>query len=238
MLCENTIKNLQPHIKDNRIQTGMGNGSQIDGMITNFRQGSVREPDTSAGYGFEILYDENSYDNYLVKVKSDVEGCVKSIRELYASLKPEDQQPSINSLTSLVEANYQEERKILAMVGVFAILSILMTMMAIIALSSYHAQMQTKDIAIMKSFGCSRRKIFSDMALGFIWPVLAGALVTVPAAWLYIQHWLEGYPERIANSAWIYTAAVILVLVIVTVAISSQAAKLMYTDPASELKKE
>ena len=124
------------------------------------------------------------------------------------------------------------------MVGLFAFLSILMTIMAIIALSGYYAQMQTKDVAIMKSFGCSRRRIFGEMVFGFIWPVLAACTVAVPSAWLYIQHWLEKYPERIGNNAWIYVSAILIVLVIVSSAISSQAYKLMNTNPASELKKE
>ena len=137
-----------------------------------------------------------------------------------------------------MEENYKEERRTLAMVGVFAILSILMTMMAIIALSGYYARMQTKDVAIKKSFGCSRRKIFTDMTSGFIWPVIAGAAVAIPSSWLYIRHWLDKYPVRIENGAWIYVCALAVILVIVGISIASQAARLMNTDPAAELKKE
>ena len=235
MFCETAYRNLENHIKDNQVE-GMIPG-QIDGIIKDFRMGNVKEPETSVGYYFTIR-EAQKYDNILVKVHGSVDAGAKSIRELYSTLKPQDQQPEVTPLADLVADNYKEEQRILAMVGLFAFLSILMTIMAIIALSGYYAQMQTKDVAIMKSFGCSRRRIFCGMVFGFIWPVLAACTVAVPSAWLYIQHWLEKYPERIVNHAWIYISAILIVLFIVSSAISFQAYKLMKTNPASELKKE
>ena len=231
------MNNLLPHIKDNHIATGTGKGSQFDGIIKDFRMGNVKDAETSAGYSFTVR-DPMNYDGFLVKVNCDEEEAVEKIRELYSGLKPQEQQPSVDSLSSLVEENYREERRTLAMVGVFAILSILMTMMAIIALSGYYARMQTKDVAIRKSFGCSRRKIFTDMTSGFLWPVIAGAAIAIPASWLYIRHWLDKYPVRIENGAWIYVCALAVILVIVGISITSQAVRLMNTDPAAELKKE
>ena len=235
MYCETTYRNLENHIKDNQVDgTAMG---QIDGIIKDFRMGNVKEPETSIGYYFTIR-EAQKYDKILVKVYCSVEEGAKSIKQLYTTLKPQDQQPEVTPLADLVADNYKEEQRILAMVGVFALLSILMTIMAIIALSSYYAQMQTRDVAIMKSFGCSRRRIFGTMVFGFTWPVLAACSIAVPAVWIYIQHWLEKYPERIGNHAWIYVSAIVIVLVIVSLMISFQAYKLMNTNPASELKKE
>ena len=124
------------------------------------------------------------------------------------------------------------------MTAVFSLLNILMTIMAIIALSGYYAQMKTKDVAIRKSFGCSRRKVFYDTVLGFIWPVGAAALLAIPAAWYFIRHWLSKYPVRIENSLWIYISALAIVLLVVTASMAVQAARLMRTNPAEVLKKE
>lgn len=235
MYCETTYRNLENHIKGNQVE-GMIAG-QIDGIIKDFRMGNVKEPETSIGYYFTIR-EAQKFDNILVKVYGSVEEGAKSIKEMYSTLKPQDQQPEVTPLADLVTDNYKEEQRILAMVGLFAFLNILMTIMAIIALSGYYAQMQTKDVAIMKSFGCSRRRIFGTMVIGFTWPVLAACTIAVPAVWIYIQHWLEKYPERIGNHAWIYVSAIVIVLVIVSLMISFQAYKLMNTNPASELKKE
>ena len=128
--------------------------------------------------------------------------------------------------------------RILTMTAVFSLLNILMTIMAIIALSGYYAQMQTKDVAIRKSFGCSRTKVFFDTVIGFIWPVAAAAILAIPAAWFFIRHWLSKYPVRIENSLWIYISALAIVLIVVTASMATQAARLMRTNPADVLKKE
>ena len=97
---------------------------------------------------------------------------------------------------------------------------------------------KTKDVAIRKSFGCSRRKVFYETVLGFIWPVGAAALLAIPAAWYFIRHWLSKYPVQIENSFWIYISALAIVLLVVTASMAVQAARLMRTNPAEVLKKE
>lgn len=236
MVCESTVHNLEAHIKDNKISTVRP--KQIDGVIRDFRMGNVKNAEASAGYYFSLKQSPERYDNILVKVKGDVNEGISAMEDMYSGLKPANQQPKIQSLEDMVKDCYEEEQRILAMVGLFAVLSILMTIMAIIALSSYYVQMQTKDVAIRKSFGCSRRRIFAEMSIGFIWPVLAGCILAIPAAWVYIGHWLGKYPERVDNAAWLYIAALVAILLVVILTISCQATRLMNTNPASELKKE
>ena len=235
LYCKGFIENIKEHIEGNTIM--LGRRKQIDGVIEDFRMGTVKKLENAAGYAFTICNPQR-YDGLLVKVNKDTEEAVKTIRLLYSELKDADKQPTVDSLESLVENNYQEERRILTMTAVFSLLNILMTIMAIIALSGYYAQMQTKDVAIMKSFGCSRRKIFFDTVLGFIWPVAAAALLGIPAAWFFIRHWLSKYPVQIENSIWIYIAALATVLLVVTASMATQAARLMRTNPADVLKKE
>ena len=235
LYCKGFIENLKEHIEGNTIM--LGRRKQIDGVIEDFRMGTVKKLENAAGYAFTICNPQR-YDGLLVKVNKDTEEAVKTIQLLYSELKDADKQPTVDSLESLVENNYQEERRILTMTAVFSLLNILMTIMAIIALSGYYAQMQTKDVAIRKSFGCSRRKIFFDTVLGFIWPVAAAALLGIPAAWFFIRHWLSKYPVQIENSIWIYITSLAAVLLVVTASMATQAARLMRTNPADVLKKE
>lgn len=235
LYCKGFIENIKDHIEGNTIM--LGRRKQIDGVIEDFRMGTVKKVENAAGYAFTICNPQR-YDGFLVKVNKDTEEAVKTIRHLYSELKDADKQPTVDSLESLVENNYQEERRILTMTAVFSLLNILMTIMAIIALSGYYAQMQTKDVAIRKSFGCSRSKIFFDTVLGFIWPVAAAALLCIPAAWFFIRHWLSKYPVQIENSIWIYITALATVLLVVTASMATQAARLMRTNPADVLKKE
>ena len=146
--------------------------------------------------------------------------------------------PRIETLNSLVEEKFKDEQKVFAMIGTFALLSILITIMAIIALSSYSAQMSTHDTAVRKVFGSSNAEVFWQMVKGFLIPVLAGAAIAIPLAYSYIDRWLSGYPVRIEDTVWIYIISVIIVITVVIISISFQAFRLMRTNPAEALKKE
>ena len=235
LYCRSLIENLKEHIEGNTIT--LGRTHQIDGIIEDFRMGTVKRAETATGSSF-IISSPGKYDNFIVKVNGDIDEAITEIKDLYAGLKEADKQPSVESLEGMVENNYKEEMRILTMTAVFSLLNILMTIMAIIALSGYYAQMQTKDVAIRKSFGCSRTKVFFDTVIGFIWPVAAAAILAIPAAWFFIRHWLSKYPVRIENSLWIYISALAIVLIVVTASMASQAAGLMRTNPADVLKKE
>ena len=76
------------------------------------------------------------------------------------------------------------------------------------------------------------------MVKGFLIPVLAGAVVAVSLAYLYIDRWLSEYPVRIENTAWIYVTAILIVIAVVIGSISFQAVRLMRTNPTEALKKE
>lgn len=105
-------------------------------------------------------------------------------------------------------------------------------------MSSYYAKINARTSAIRKVFGISRREIFRNTVWGFTAPVLVAAVVAVPAAYIYAEHWLKNYIFKIENSPLIYICAVALVLLIVIAAVMLQALSLMHANPTDALKKE
>ena len=144
----------------------------------------------------------------------------------------------IHVLKDRILMNYKDEHKMMRLVSVFSIICILLTALAIVALSGYYAQMRTHDTAVRKVFGISRVQVFRDTVWGFVWPVLIGAAFAIPVIWAYISRWLENYALRIDNSPVIYLGALAAVLLITTAAVTIQAIRLMRTNPAEALKKE
>ena len=114
----------------------------------------------------------------------------------------------------------------------------MLTVLAIVALSGYYAQMRTHDTAVRKVFGISRVQVFWNTVWGFVWPVLIGAAFAMPIIWAYISRWLEHYSLRIEHSPAIYLASLTGILLITIAAVSLQALRLMRTNPAEALKKE
>ena len=176
------------------------------------------------------------YYNF-IKVKGNEMEALRDIKKLYAD-KGVLEAVSIQTLNQQIEEHYKKERKYQGIMLVFALLSMLLTGLGLIVLSSYWAQIQTRDTAIQKIFGCSRKDVFSSTVRSFCIPVLIGAIVAVPFALRFAGHWLEQYVVRINNSIWIYLFSVAVVLLVVIASVSVQAVRLMNTNPAEVLKKE
>ena len=236
-ICKSSYECLKPHIDSGKIK--MNVTWSVDGIIADFKSRSIKEYDPETIQGVLIQSDTDSYIyGLLVKVKGSEKEALAKIRDFYNERKTAENMPQINTLNSIVEDKFKDEKKIFTMISVFALLSIMITMMAIIALSSYSAQLGTHDTAIRKVFGSSNAEVFWKMVLGFATPVLVSTLAAVPLAYSYINYWLSKYPVRVDDTLWIYITSVIIVVAVVIASISIHAVRLTRTNPAEALKKE
>ena len=138
----------------------------------------------------------------------------------------------------MVEENIKEEQNMLKLLSVFSLICILMTIMTIVGLSSYHSKTSEKDNAIRNVFGCSKKELIRKITLEFVLPVVISAAVAIPIAYTIIGRWLEGYVIRTDNSLLIYIGAFAIVMLVVLAAIFLQAMGLVRSNPAEALKKE
>ena len=215
-----------------------------DGVVSEMRFGN--HSGTTEGITAIIVQENKRLPNYIVEVEGDVREAERIIKEHLNNIDVREHfdgynvyfKPEIKTLDELVEESYHKEKNSMTLIGIFALLCMIMTAMAIIALSSHYAQLNRHDTAVRKVFGISRNDVFWNTVLGFTIPVLAGAAVAIPAAFIYIGRWLEGYPVRIANSPLIYACTLIIILLVTLASVSLQAIRLMRTNPAEALKKE
>ena len=215
-----------------------------DGVVSEMRFGN--HSGTIEGITAIIVQENKRLPNYIVEVEGDIREAERIIKEHLNNIDVREYfdgynvyfKPEIKTLDELVEESYHKEKNSMTLIGIFALLCMIMTAMAIIALSSHFAQLNRHDTAVRKVFGISRNDVFWNTVLGFTIPVLAGAAVAIPAAFIYIERWLESYPVRIANSPLIYVSTLIIILLVTLASVSLQAIRLMRTNPAEALKKE
>ena len=214
---------------------------RIVGILEDFHIGNIKEVAKSKTI-FEVQIDDSAIEwvgnNLLVKVSGDQYEARDAIRQFYMDKGLYNDQLRIHTLEECSMMNYEDENRMMKLIAVFAIISMIMTALAIIALSSYYAQTNRHDTAVRKVFGISRGDIFWKTVWGFIAPVLIGAVVVIPLAYAYFGRWLQAYPVRIGNSPAIYAAALAIVLLVTLATVALQARRLMRTNPAEALKKE
>ena len=131
-----------------------------------------------------------------------------------------------------------QARRTLRLVELFAVLSILIALMGLLAMSTYFADENTMQIAIRKVFGSDVtieiwHNVKSFMILSGIACVI-GIPLAVWAAGLY----LERFAYRTENYGWVFPAAIVISTVIAFLSVLWQIIKASRTNPAETLKKE
>ena len=204
------------------------------GVVKDFRFGNITT--VTDGVNCITIMPADWIPLYVIKCNTEEHQAIAEISDRLKEVSINDFE--ISSMTDQLQETFIKEKNSIVMISTFAVLCVLLTIMAIVAISSYYSQMKTHDTAINKVFGASQKKVFWNMVWNFTVPILIASVISVPVAYLYIDKWLQSYPVRIENTFWIYIGSLSLVLMIVVASITLQALRLMRTNPAEALKKE
>ena len=173
----------------------------------------------------------------VVKVNGDPDDAVRTIQEFYAREKP-DLSVTVETYENIYRRTYTAEDRSLRITGLFALLTIVLTVMAMVAMSTYYARQRAKSTAVRKIMGCPRSEIYTHTLASFLSASLIAAVIAVPLIYTYIGRWLQTYSYHIGNYWWIYLLALLIVAAIAALAITYRAVQLMNTNPATALRKD
>ena len=129
-------------------------------------------------------------------------------------------------------------RRTMRLLEIFTVLAVLISLLGLLAMSTYFAGENTKQIAIRKVFGAdvnseTWRNVRSYMLLVAI-ACLIGIPLAIWAAGLYLQR----FAYRIEGYGWVFALAVVISMAIALGTVLWQTFKAAKTNPANELKKE
>ena len=170
----------------------------------------------------------------VVKVNGDPDDAVRTIQEFYAREKP-DLSVTVETYENIYRRTYTAEDRSLRITGLFALLTIVLTVMAMVAMSTYYS---AKSTAVRKIMGCPRSEIYTHTLASFLSASLIAAVIAIPLIYTYTGRWLQTYSYHIGNYWWIYLLALLIVAAIAALAITYRAVQLMNTNPAIALRKD
>jgi ABC-type transport system, involved in lipoprotein release, permease component len=129
-------------------------------------------------------------------------------------------------------------RRTLRLVELFAILSVIIALLGLLAMSTYFADENTKQIAVRKVFGSDVEKETWRNVKSYM--VLTGfaCLIGIPLAIWAARIYLERFAYRVEGYGWVFALAVVISLAIAFGTVLWQTLKAARTNPATELKKE
>ncbi len=179
----------------------------------------------------------------MIEVEGDKRTADKAIMEAYAAYSEEKNgtyvEPGQNGyIMDVLNRQLLPVKMALRLVELFMVLSVLIALLGLLAMSAYYSGENTKSIAVRKVFGSdisreTRRTVKDYMVL-----VGIACIIGIPVSVWMAGKYLSRYTYRIENYWWIFILAVVLTFAMAFGSVLWQTLKAAKTNPATELKKE
>lgn len=243
-LPESTMRALGFDYDCTQVNLDSGGMFPVCGIIEDYHKGTANTQTRGGFLDIAWIKEMEKEEDFrilrtlVVKVSGDENKAENDIKAFYKSKGFSEDEIVVKTYNKMISDLYYSEQQDLKLIAVFTMLTLLLTILAMFAMSTYYARQHSKEAALKKVMGSSRLQLFIETASGFIKSVGISIIVALPITWVAVSKWLEGYSYRIDNPVYVYIIAIMVMLLIALLSISWQMIKLMNTNPVKSLKAE
>ncbi len=141
-------------------------------------------------------------------------------------------------LSETVRDSLAQTIRTVRLVELFMILSVILSLLGLVAMSTHFSEMKSKEIAVRKVFGGTIASETLSNVRSYMIMVAIACVIGVPVAVFAAGRYLEQFAYRIEGYWWIFALAVLLSFSISLLSVLWQTLRAARTNPAAELKKE
>lgn len=135
-----------------------------------------------------------------------------------------------------VEESFAVQSRTLTIVMIFAAIAVLISLLGLLAMSTYFIQQRAAEIAVRKVFGSTNAQVLVRLVKAFLTYVAIAFIIAIPLIWHFMNGWLTGYSYRIVLSPWIYVAAGLFCLIISFITVFIQSYQAAISNPIDSIK--
>mgnify|MGYP001451579409 FL=1 len=158
------------------------------------------------------------------------------IRRAIADISPFDH--DIEFMDTVVDSLYRNELKAGALISLFSLLAILVSLMGVFGLVLFETQYRRKEIGIRKVNGATSGSILRMFNRRFALIVLASFLIAVPVSWYGVGEWLRNFRSAVPLYPWVFLAALAIVLSITVLTVTVRSWRTANENPVKSVKTE
>lgn len=163
------------------------------------------------------------------KARGEVKEIFERVSQVEFSGKYTDQQ---------IEDSYQEQQRMAKLVIVFAIIAVIISLLGLLAMSTYFIRQRSREVAVRKVFGSSNVQILTKLVSTFIMYVGIAFVIATPVVWYIMTKWLSDYSYRIPLYPWIFIAAGAFCLAVAFITVFFQSYHAANENPVKNVKVE
>jgi ABC-type antimicrobial peptide transport system permease subunit len=186
-----------------------------------------------------ILFNALAVNTILVRVKkeADLKNALSVMQPIFEKHNPA--QPfEYSFVNDDFNKKFALEKQVGKLSAIFAGLAIVISCLGLFGLSSFTAEQRIKEIGIRKILGASVSGIWKLLCKDFVVLVLISCFIATPAAWYFINNWLQKYEYRTDISLWVFTVVGMGAIIITLATVSFQALKASVANPVNSLRSE
>ena len=141
-------------------------------------------------------------------------------------------------LNDRIDALYRNEQRMMAMIGYFSLLAILIACLGLFGLASFTAEQRTKEIGIRKVLGAMVSTIVFILSRDFLKWVLIANVIAWPVAYFAMNQWLESFAYRTEIGVALFLGAAFLSVLVAVGTVSYHTIKAALANPVESLRYE
>lgn len=207
---------------------------QIAGKVKDFQMGNITNAKRPVMLGIRKPEEMRWYWNVLVEVQGDPFQAREQIEKVYKGITHAEFQAKF--FDEQVERSFASQKRTSTIVSIFAAIAVLISLLGLLAMSTYFIQQRYGEIAVRKVFGSSNGQILRRLVATFLAYVGIAFIIAVPLIWYFMHKWLSEYSYRISLSPLIFIAAGLFCLLISFVTVYLQSYRAANLNPTESFR--
>ncbi|MFI5153619.1 MAG: ABC transporter permease [Chitinophagales bacterium] len=173
-----------------------------------------------------------------VKIKpAGMSNTIQEVRNTWEKFAPE--YPfEFKFLDESFEQMYSAEDKLKSLLWIFTGMAIFVGCLGLFGLAAYSATRRKREIGIRKVLGATTQSLVILLSRHFLMLTVISLMIASPAAWYFMNKWLQDFAYRIEIGWWTFVVAGMVAIGIAFITVSFQAAKAAMANPVSSLRSE
>ncbi|MBQ3196957.1 MAG: FtsX-like permease family protein [Alistipes sp.] len=213
-------------------------------LVIRHLNGYVRDVYTTSidrrRYPSAYIITQNDHRNYYLRLQptADIKEVKNHIRASIAKINPQEEMPEIYFFTQVVKSKYTDVRQSMFVIGWFALVAIVISLMGVFGIVWFETQHRRREIAIRKVFGSTTSELLWMLNSRYAKIVVACFIAATPVAWYVVDKWLQKYPERIDIYWWVFVVALLMIMGVTLALVTLRSWRAANENPADVVKGE
>jgi len=207
---------------------------EVVGVVPDFHYTNLHNPEKPLAIAHRKLF------NYCFLIQIDSaqrQKAISTIASAWQKINPEfpfQYEFMTDSYRKVYAGEYAQSRVMM----LFALISIIISMLGIYSMASHKIQQRVKEIGIRKVNGARISEVIALLNRDFVKWVFLAFVVATPLAWYSMHRWLENFAYKTSLSWWIFALSGFIALGIALLTVSFQSYKAASKNPIESLRYE